>query len=76
MLEGLFYLVASFLIQMAIMPKQQAPKPQSFEEIDFPQVDEGTPQCVIFGDCWIPNWQVLSVGNYRTEPIRASGGKK
>ncbi len=76
MFQGLIYLIASFLITYALTPKQQPPTPTAFEDIDFPQVEEGTPQCVIFGDVWIPDWQVLAVGNYRTEPIRSKGGKK
>lgn len=69
-------LVISTLIQMALAPKQQGPVPTAFEDIDFPQADEGTPQSVVFGDCWSGDWMVLAVGNYRVEEIKAKGGKK
>lgn len=64
---GASYLARSKVIQ---------PKPAAFEDIKFPQFEEGTPQCVVFGDCWTGDWMVLGVGNYRTEEIKAKGGKK
>lgn len=73
---ALYLLIASMLISYAMQPKMQGPKPTAFEDIDFPTVEEGTPQCVVFGDCWSGDWTVLAVGNYRTTPIRSSGGKK
>lgn len=73
---AIFYMVASYLISYAMMPKPQDASPTAFKDIDFPQADEGTPQAVIFGDCWSGDWMVLAVGNYRVEDIHASGGKK
>lgn len=69
-------MVISTLINLAMAPKQQGALPTAFEDIDFPQADEGTPQAVVFGDCWSGDWMVLAVGNYRVEEIRAKGGKK
>lgn len=74
--DALYLMIASFLISYAMTPKQQGTPPPAFSEFDFPQADEGTPQCVIFGDCWVPDWTVLAVGNYRVESIKAGGGKK
>jgi hypothetical protein len=73
---AIFYLVASYLISASMQPKQQNARPTAFEDIDFPQADEGTPQCVVFGDCWITDWTVLAVGNYRVQAITTEGGKK
>lgn len=73
---AIFMLVASYLISASMMPKQQGTPPTAFEDIDFPQADEGTPQCVVFGDCWVPDWTVLAVGNYRVEAIKSGGGGK
>ncbi len=73
---AIIYLIISLMITAAMMPKVQPRPPEAFEDIDFPQADEGTPQCVIFGDCWVEDWTVLAVGNYRTEEIRGEGGKK
>lgn len=62
--------VASLLISYSLRPKAQARVPEAFDDIDFPQADEGTPQCVIFGDCWSGDWMVLAVGDYRTTEVR------
>lgn len=63
------FIVASF-ISNALRPKVQAPRPAAFEDFNFPQSEEGTPQCFIFGDVWIDDWMVVGAGNYRTTPIR------
>lgn len=73
---AIYLLIASYVIQFALTPKQQSPKPIAFEDIDFPTADEGTPQAVFFGDCWSGDWTVLAVGNYATEDIKAEEGKK
>ena len=75
-LYGLVMMVASVLISAALAPKQVPPKPTAFEDIDFPIAEDGTPQCVIFGDCWSGDWTVLAVGDYRTTAIKTKGGKK
>lgn len=51
-------------------PKTPPVNPVAFEDIDFPQFEEGTKQAVFFGDCWTSDWMILTVGNYRTYPIR------
>lgn len=74
--DALYLLIASVVIQIALAPKQQPPKPTAFEDIDFPQANEGTPQAVVFGDCWTGEWMVLAVGNYSVEQVRSGGGGK
>lgn len=74
--SAIFLLVASFVISAALAPRPEQPRPEAFDDFDFPQVDDGTPQAVIFGDCWSSDWTVLAVGNYRTEAIKSKGGKK
>lgn len=66
---ALVLLVASYVITTLTAPKPVQPKPAAFEDFDFPQVDEGTPQMVVFGDVWIEDWMVLWYGNYRSEAI-------
>lgn len=74
---AIFMMVASYVITAAVTPPpgNNAPDPALFEDIDFPQVAEGTPQMVVFGDCWIKDWTVLAVGDYRTKPIKTKSGK-
>jgi hypothetical protein len=69
-------LIASALLSAMLQPKPTKPKPASMEDFDFPQVDEGTPQIVVFGDRWITAWTVLWYGNFRTTAIKSKGGKK
>jgi len=71
----LFYLVVMLAVSYFTRPKPAKPRPAALEEFDLPTPDEGTAQCVIFGDCWTADWQVLSYGNLRTSPIRTSSGK-
>lgn len=73
-LWGLAFLVAGYAIQ-AFMMKGSKPKPAAFDEFDFPQIDENTPQAVIFGDAWSDDWMVLWYGDYQTSPIKPKGGK-
>lgn len=69
-------LIVSIYLSVALQPKPQEPKPAAFADIEVPQVDEGTPEAVIFGDVWTGDWMVLATGNFRTTAIKASAGKK
>lgn len=69
-------MVVSYVITAAFTPKQQPPKPAGLDDMNFPQAEEGTPQCVIFGDCWVEDWTILAYGNLRTTPIKTKSGKK
>ncbi|QND44204.1 hypothetical protein [Providencia phage vB_PreS-PatoteraRojo] len=73
---ALAMLVASVLINAALAPKPASPKPATFDDLDIPQVKEGTPQVVIFGECWSGDWQVLGYGNFRTKAVKAKQAKK
>ncbi len=75
-LFAVFLMVASYAIQALITPKAEKPKSASIGDFDFPQITEGTPQSVVFGDCWIEDWMVTWFGNMRTSAIKSSGGKK
>jgi hypothetical protein len=69
------FLIASMVISYAMAPKVVPPAPAAFESFDFPLAEEGTPQCVIFGDCWSGDWTVLGYGNFYTYEIEADSGK-
>ena len=70
MLDYLFLIIATWLISAALAPRPKKPPKATLEDFEFPQADEGTPQAVIFGDCWTAGWMVLSYGNFRTTEIR------
>ena len=70
-------LVASYALTSLTARKPPNAKPAALEDFDFPQIDEGTPQAIIFGDCWCDDWMVLWYGNLEVEPFKSSsGGKK
>lgn len=69
-------MIASYAIQALLTPKPVKPKAAALEDFDFPQVEEGTPQSIVFGDVWISDWHVLWYGNLRTTAVRSKGGKK
>lgn len=71
---ALVLLVASYAITMLTM-KTQNQQAATLEDFDIPQVDEGTPHAVVFGDVWLEGWQVLWFGNYRTSKIQSKGKK-
>lgn len=73
---ALVMLIASYAITALTAKRQPDQKPALITDFQFPQSAEGTPQSVIFGDCWSPDYQVLWYGNLRTTKIYASGGKK
>lgn len=69
-------MIISYFVGQALAPKPKQPKPALFEDFDFPQFDEGTPQYVVWGDCWTEDWMVLDYGNYRTSKIKSKSSKK
>jgi hypothetical protein len=68
-------MILAYFVALATAPKPPKPRPPALEEIEFPQYEEGTPQEVIFGDCWTESWMVLGYGDYRTSEIRRKSGK-
>lgn len=69
-------IVATYVVQALVAPKADKPKPAGLNEFDLPQTDEGTPQCVFFGDCWTEDWTVVYYGNLRSSPIKSDGEGK
>lgn len=73
--EYLIVLALSIIISIALTPKPTVPEAATLDDFQFPQVDEGTPQIVVFGDVWINGWMVLAYGDLRTQDIEKSGKK-
>lgn len=69
-------LIASYAISALTARRPPDAKPAAITDFQFPQSAEGTPQAVLFGDCWIVDYQVLWYGNLRNAKIYAEGGKK
>ena len=68
--------VASYSLSAILKPKVQPPTAATFDDFNFPQAEEGSPQTVFFGDNWTSDWQVLWYGGLRSQAIKAEGGKK
>jgi hypothetical protein len=73
---ALVLLIASYAITALTAKPPQSNPPAQLGDFQFPQPDEGTPEIVVFGDVWIPDWSVLWYGNFTTTPIKSSSGKK
>lgn len=69
-------LVASYAIAAYITPKTEDAKRGTLDDFDYPQIDEGTPQAVIFGDVVTEDFHVLYYGNLRTSPVKAESVSK
>ena len=69
-------LALAAVLMVALAPKQPQAKPQAFEDIDFPQAEEGSELHAVFGQRWSKGWMVLTVGNYRTRRVKVQGGGK
>lgn len=69
-------LVASFVITSLTMKRPPQQRATTLDDFDVPQVEEGTPHAVVFGDVWLEGWQVVWYGNYRSKKIKSKGGKK
>ena len=67
--------VASYLAS-ALAPKPPPPKPNSIDDFDVPQAEEGRPVGVVFGRVVIKAPTLAWYGNLSTEKIKKSSGKK
>lgn len=69
-------MVISYAITALTTPRPQNAQPAQFNQFSLPVPDEGSPQGVTFGDCWVDDWEVLWYGNLQTQAIKSSGSKK
>jgi hypothetical protein len=63
------------LLSYALRPSPAKPKAATLEEFELPTMEEGAPQCVIFGERCKKDWEVLWYGDLRTTSIKSGGGK-
>lgn len=73
---GVSLLVASYAITALTARRPPNAKPAAVTDFEIAQAEEGTPQAIIFGDCWTDDYMVLWYGNYRVRPIYAKSKKK
>lgn len=70
MFQLIAMIVLSAVVSRLTRPKTQNAKAATLGDFDFPQSTEGSPQIEVFGTCWVSDWMVLGVGNFRTSPVR------
>ena len=75
-MELFVVLVVAVVMMAAFAPKPVQPKATAFEDIDFPEAEEGSDKHAVFGQKWSKSWMVLTVGNYRTRMVKVKGGGK
>ncbi len=73
---SLILMAISYAITASMQKRTPAQKPAALEDFDFPRMDEGSAEAVVFGDVWMKDWMVLWYGDYGVAPIRTKGGKK
>ena len=62
--------IVSYILSSALTPKPKTEPPATLKDFEFPQVAEGTPQMIVFGDVWIEGWTVLGYGDLKVTEIR------
>lgn len=75
LLIGLGTMILSYGLQIAMTKKPQKPTASTPKDADFPQIEEGTGQLVVFGQRCTGSWQVLNYGNVTTKAIKSKGKK-
>ena len=72
----LIIMILAAILTYALSPKPKTPSPDSLSDVSIPTIEVGKPVCVVFGDCWIDDSNVLWFGDLMTQPIYANSGKK
>jgi len=74
---SLIMMAASSLLTLAFSSSSSsALTPATLEDFDYEQVDEGTPQPVVFGENWVDDFFIMAYGNLRTKKVKAKEAKK
>lgn len=72
----IFSLIVSYIIQVALQPKPQAPKAASLADFDVPTAEEGRPIPVVFGTVVITGANCVWYGDLGKKAIKSKKGKK
>ena len=72
------YLIVMLVVAIAVyasMPKPKGVGPQALTDSGVPTAEDGRDMCVVFGEVWIDDNNVINYGALSTAPIKTSGGK-
>lgn len=66
----------SALVMYLLRPKIEGPKPATVGDFDIPKTQEGEEIGRLYGTYWFKDAQIVWHGDFTSEGIKASGGKK
>lgn len=72
------YLIVMLVVAIAVyasMPKPKSVGSHSLADSDVPLAEDGRDMCVVFGEVWIDDNNVINYGALSTSPIKSSSGK-
>jgi hypothetical protein len=69
-------MLISAIIMYLLQPKIEGPKPATMEDFNVPKTQEGAEIGRAYGTNWFKDAQVVWYGDFTSEGIKASGGKK
>jgi hypothetical protein len=75
-LANLILGVVAAVISALLAPRPPAPKPADLDDFDIPRAEEGVEIGIAYGSPWIKSAQVAWFGDFKSSPIKSSGGKK
>lgn len=68
--------IVANLVSVLLSPRPEAPKPGTMDDVDIPRTEEGAEIGAAYGSPWIKSAQIHWWGDFSSEPIRSSSGKK
>jgi len=74
----LIFMIIMLVVSVAMyasMPRPKGLSPQSLTDSGVPTAEDGRDMCIVFGEGWIDDNNVINYGGLYTTAIKASGGK-
>lgn len=68
--------ILSAVVMYLLQPKIEGPKPATEKDFDIPKTQEGDEIGRLYGTYWFKDAQIVWHGDFTSEGIKASGGKK
>ena len=68
--------ILSMVLMYLLRPKIEGPKPATAQDFDIPKTQEGDEIGRLYGTYWFKDAQIVWHGDFTSEGVKASGGKK
>lgn len=69
-------LILSAIVMYLFRPEIEGPKPATIQDFNVPKTQEGDEIGRLYGTYWFKDMQIVWHGDFTSEGIKASGGKK